>query len=88
MNSELWSEIIRLGTVAGVVWSASWFLFRQNITTRSLIYDKFNEVKSVLLDKLEYHERHDDTRFDNLRKDLIAIRLQQAAMTGKVNGKE
>lgn len=39
-----------------------------------------------ILDKLEYHERHDDERFESVRKDLWQIRIQNAARTGKTNG--
>lgn len=83
---NIWSDIVRLGTVAAVVWSASWFLFRQANAIKSLVYIKFDEVKKALIDKIEYHERHDDQRFDALQKDIWQIRVVNAARSGKTNG--
>lgn len=73
-----WDELVRFGTVASVVASATWFLFRQQLSIKETLYNKFDELKNIFLDKLEYHERHDDVRFENVRKDLLEIRLQQA----------
>ena len=82
----IWPDLVRLGTVAGVVWTAAWFLFRQQNSLRDLVYAKFDEVKNVVLDKLEYHERHDDQRFDNVRKDLQLVQIS-LAKTGRNDSK-
>lgn len=74
----VYEELVRYGGAFLAAWSAAWFLFRQQSALKSLIYTKFDEVKNVFIDKLEYHERHDDQRFDNVRKDLQAIQLQVA----------
>lgn len=33
-------------------------------------------IREVILNKLEYHERHDDTRFSDINNSLWEIRLQ------------
>lgn len=38
------------------------------------------ETREAILNKLEYHERHDDHRFDNIRKDIWEIRLRNAGI--------
>ena len=42
-----------------------------------------------ITDKLEYHEKHDDQRFNQIQDDLWAIKLRNAARDGKIdlNGK-
>lgn len=81
-----WDEVLRFGTVAALVWSAAWFLFRGQQFTQELIYKKVDEIKGNFSEKIDYHERHDDDRFDNIEKQIISIRLQQAANTGRING--
>lgn len=82
-----WDEVVRFATVAAVVWSAAWFIFRQQILLKDLIYKKFEEIKNDLLDKIEYHERHDDVRFDNMRKEFIDMRVILAKHYKNGNGK-
>jgi capsule polysaccharide export protein KpsE/RkpR len=51
------------------------------------------EQTDKMLNKLEYHERHDDERFadvtkrfDAVSKNLYEIRISNAARSGKING--
>lgn len=81
-----WGDLVQLGSIAGVVWSAAWFLSRQANAIKELVYIKFSELKNDITDKLEYHERHDDERFEAILKDLWQIRVSNAARTGRVNG--
>jgi len=83
---DIYTELAKYGTLIAATWSAAWFLNSKNNGTRALIYSKFEEVKNTVLSKLEYHEQHDDKRFEDIRRDLWEIRLSNAARTGKVNG--
>ena len=81
-----WNELAVLATVfsgytAGFIW-----LTRQFSIINASVYKTKDELKNVFLDKLEYHERHDDVRFDNVRKDIYQLGLRMAANTGKING--
>lgn len=36
-------------------------------------------VEKAIVDKLEYHERHDDDRFGQIRNDLAELRIRNAS---------
>jgi len=59
--------------------SLAWWLSKQFGTMRSLIYEKIEKLQTNILTKLEYHEKHDDARFDALSKDIWTIRLRNAS---------
>lgn len=81
-----WTDVSLLGTGVLSTWTIAWFLSSKINGTNSLVYRKFDELKNAFLEKLEYHERHDDQRFDNIRKDIWQMRVINAARSGKVNG--
>lgn len=49
-----------------------------------MVYDRIGVTEKILVDKLEYHERHDDVRFLGIRNDLWDIRVRNAAKDGLV----
>lgn len=61
--------------VGGTVWALAWWLSGQFSEVRNLVYAQMNRI----LEKLEYHEKHDDVRFGQLREDLAEIRIRNAA---------
>lgn len=65
-------------TIFAAVWSLAWWLNGHFNNIRKDVYALGKEI----LDKLEYHERHDDTRFSQLRDDIWDIRVRNAAMDG------
>lgn len=65
-------------SVAGSAWSLSWWFSNQFKGMRNIMYD----VQKSILDKLEYHERHDDKRFADVRDDIWDIRVRNAARDG------
>lgn len=67
-----------LGTVITAVWSLAWWLngHFNNIRKEITLLGK------DILSKLEYHERHDDSRFSQLRDDIWDIRVRNAAADG------
>lgn len=83
-------EIIGLFlTVFGAIWSLAWWLSGQFTNVRSLIYTTAEKTINNIIAKLEYHEKHDDTRFAtmdarlvNVRDDLWDIRVRNAAIDG------
>lgn len=60
----------------------AWWISRQFSNTKNLIHEKSNDTQKVLLEKIEYHERHDDQRFAAITNDLWTIKLQNAARYG------
>lgn len=69
--------------VAGVVATVAtmtWFLAGQFNKMRLYTEVMFEKI----MNKLEYHERHDDQRFGELRDDIWEIRLRNAAKDGYI----
>lgn len=66
-------------SVFAAVWSLAWWLSGQFTEIRRLVYETAEKTRNVLLEKLEYHERHDDTRFASIRNDISDIRVRNAA---------
>lgn len=69
--------------ILGVVWKHSLWLGNQFASLRELLYVKIDKLEENFLTKLEYHEKHDDSRFQELGKEVWRIKLEQAT-----NGKK
>jgi len=67
-------------SIFGAVWSLAWWLSGHFTNIRKDFYALGKEI----LDKLEYHERHDDTRFSQIRDDIWDIRVRNAAFDGTI----
>lgn len=69
-----WEAIIAL--IAGVFALCAststmvWFISAQFSSNRALMWKAITEASKDIINKLEYHERHDDERFDALSKDV------------------
>lgn len=77
-----WGYAGLLLTIAGSVWSLAWWLSGQFSHIRNAMYTGIKEVEKTILAKLEYHERHDDSRFGQIRDDIWDIRVRNAAADG------
>lgn len=66
-------------TIFAAVWSLAWWLSGKFSEIRNLVFTTAEKTREVLLNKLEYHERHDDDRFSQIREDLGEIRIRNAA---------
>lgn len=69
-------------TAFGIVISMTWWLSKQFSNIRHLMYDKIDGMEGRIVQKLEYHERHDDTRFNAITNDLWELRLHDAMSMG------
>lgn len=76
---SLLSILIALETtlVAGI-WGFAWFLAKKFTN----IYTKIQNALDTMVDKLDYHEQHDDKRFNQITDGLWALRLENA-LSGK-----
>lgn len=82
-----YSQAIQLFTfVVGLVgallvagWGAATFLNRKFGTLDDSIDEKIGSLEKNIIHKLEYHERHDDERFSEIRNAVWDIRLRNAA---------
>lgn len=78
-------------TIFTAVWSLAWWLSGQFTDIRNLIYSQVEKINSTLSQKLDYHEKHDDTRFASMdlrlasiRDDIWDIRVRNAAVKGVI----
>lgn len=60
------------------VWSFAWWLSNKLNSIMATLESKIDKVAGIILDKLEYHERHDDARFNNLGDSINALRIRNA----------
>lgn len=77
-------------TVVGAVWSLAWWLSGQFSSIKSVVFGRIEKLEATLEGKLEYHEKHDDERFNQIRNDIWEMRLKSAALRDvdkAVNGK-
>ncbi len=65
--------------VGGTVWGLAWWLSGQFSSLRHLMYELVNSTEKTILSKLEYHEKHDDSRFDDVKRDIWEMKLRSAA---------
>lgn len=68
--------------IVTAVWSFAWFMAKQFSATRRLIDEKIEKLEESIVKKLEYHERHDDSRFNSLNNEIWQIRIRNAARDG------
>lgn len=82
MTENLLPAASILFVILGAVWGHSLWLSKQFASLRELIYHKVDQLENNFIQKLEYHERHDDNRFSDLQNDIWEMRLRNAAAKG------
>lgn len=75
LNAETVAAFIGIYlTILGSVWGLGRY-FDGRFTK---VFEKIDTVRDQIMNKLEYHERHDDKRFSEIREDLWETRLRMA----------
>src|SRR5437762_13768732 len=74
LNTEALALITILGTIIGAVWGLAWWLSGQFADIRRLVYDQIEKLNHMFAEKLEYHQKHDDTRFEHVDERLTSVR--------------
>lgn len=74
-----WSTASTIFAIVSAVSALTWWLSGQFSSVRTLVFERIGLVEKVLLDKIEYHERHDDDRFFAIRNDIADVRVRNAA---------
>lgn len=65
-----------IGGVYSTILGSVWALGRYLDGRFTKVFEKIEAVKEQVLSKLEYHERHDDKRFSQVRDDIWETRLR------------
>ncbi len=63
-------------------WVAAWWFSRKFGEVHDNFDTKINALEKNIVSKLEYHERHDDDRFAEIRNAVWDIRVRNAAIDG------
>ncbi len=71
-----------VGSLTFAGWCAAVYLNRKFNEVHDNIDEKTNSLEKNIIQKLEYHERHDDTRFSEIRDAVWKIRIRNAAQDG------
>lgn len=79
MTESFTSWISILFLILGAIWGHSLWLSKQFASLRELIYQKVDQLENNFIQKLEYHERHDDSRFTDLHNNIWEMKLRYAA---------
>lgn len=61
-------------TIFASIWSLAWWLSGQFTGIRNLLYSQVEKLNTTFTEKLDYHEKHDDQRFNSISKDIGAVR--------------
>lgn len=84
-----WNTMIVAGTVASGTGALAMWINKQFAGIRKQFYDQLKEVynkidsfQKAFEDKLDYHERHDDSRFEAMSNNIWALRVRNAAKEG------
>ena len=71
-----------VGTLMTGIWGIAWWLSKQFTAMRGLIFSQIEKMQELILAKLEYHEKHDDSRFQSVTNEIWAIKVRNAAIDG------
>lgn len=63
-------------------WISAWWFSKKFNEVHDNIDNKTKELERNIVKKLEYHERHDDVRFADIKNDVWDIRVRNAARDG------
>ncbi|SRR5258708_3753461 len=79
----MWNNVdfAALGVIVTIITAVStltWWLSGQFSAVKNLVFERIGLTEKAILDKIEYHERHDDTRFAQIREELAELRIRNA----------
>ena|SRR5688500_4796158 len=76
-----------LGIIAGTsasVWGLAWWLSGKFSEFNKNFFTHMDVMKKEITTKLEYHEKHDDSRFSEIRNDIWQMRVDDAARNAAI----
>jgi len=74
-----WATAGIIFTTVTTIASLTWWLSGQFAAIRTMVHERVGLTERALVDKIEYHEKHDDKRFEQMRADISEIRIRNAA---------
>lgn len=64
------------------IWRFAIWLQLQFSSTKDMIHSRVSELEAKVLNKLEYHEKHDDRRFSEIHNEIWEMKVLNAAQSG------
>lgn len=82
MYSE-WTSLFTFGLgvttmLVGSGWISAWWFSKKFSEIHDAIDGKIDKLERSVIQKLEYHERHDDARFSEINNAIWEIKLRNA----------
>ncbi len=77
---EFIQRFLNVFAILSAISGSAWYISNQFNSVKSLVHTTVNNMRDVILAKLEYHERHDDERFEQVHKELWEIKLHNASV--------
>lgn len=74
-----------VSTLVTVGWVSASFMNKKFSGLTEQIDTQMQKLEDNLIRKMDYHEKHDDDRFSQVRNDIWEIRLHNAAHDGKID---
>lgn len=74
MDQTYISLITILLTTVSAIWFLALWISRQFSNIRTLVYSENEKLRNQLINKIEYHEKHDDNRFAEIRNSIYETR--------------
>ena len=78
LNNLDFAAIGIIVTIISAVSTLTWWLSGQFSAVKNLVFERIGLTERTILDKMEYHERHDDSRFAQIREELSELRIRNA----------
>ena len=79
MDWNLFFQVAGVATgVAGTLVTMTWWLSRQFSSQTERFFNKMDSLFEKISIKLDYHEKHDDQRFSEIKDDLWEVRVRLA----------
>lgn len=61
------------------IWRFAIWIQNQFASLKDMVHQRVSELESKVLNKLEYHEKHDDRRFSEVHNEIWEIQVLNAA---------
>ena len=85
MNSNLILGMVGTGMGIGLtIWRFAVWLQTQFTDIKDMVHKRLSELESKVINKIEYHEKHDDHRFAEIHNEIWQLKVLDAARNGAI----
>ena len=85
MDSNLILGVVGTGMGLGLtIWRFAVWLQNQFTSIKDMVHKCVSELETKIINKIEYHEKHDDHRFSEIHNEIWQLKVLDAARNGIV----